>query len=173
MPAMQPTRRQFLQCSATLPDKLGAVRKRPSRPRANDTQPQRTGVWMKCSGNSSGRQFPPRGGRSLPERCRTCPASRPVLDRYASLCARLPGQPVLSESRQVPPRFGNPFAPSWRHRFLASPPTRSRLPATPAKGPISSSEESTSSLETTSSSPITTMPRTMRAESRARREVPW
>src|SRR5262249_19529582 len=47
-----------------------------------------------------------RGGPSLPERCQRLPGISAGAGSVRFTPARLPGQPVLSESRQVPPASG-------------------------------------------------------------------
>ena len=79
---MQPSRRQFLQCSATLPASwmgfataLAAARTTPAVADGGSDEV----VWQLVR-----RQFPLEEGLLYLNAANVCPASRPVLDRYAS-----------------------------------------------------------------------------------------
>ena len=98
---MQPTRRQFLQCSATLPTSwvrfataLAAARMTPAVADGGSDEVQ----WQLVR-----RQFPLEEGLLYLNAANVCPASRPVLDRYASLLRDFQANPSFQNRDKYRP----------------------------------------------------------------------
>ena len=99
--AMQPTRRQFLQCSASLPASwtgfaaaLAAARTTPAAADGGSDEAQ----WQLVR-----RQFPLEDGLLYLNAANVCPASRPVLDRYASLLRDFQANPSFQNRDKYRP----------------------------------------------------------------------
>src|SRR6516225_6731269 len=98
---MQPSRRQFLQCSATLPGSwigfataLAAARTTPAVADGGSDEVQ----WQLVR-----RQFPLEEGLLYLNAANVCPASRPVLDRYAALLRDFQADPSFQNREKYRP----------------------------------------------------------------------
>ena len=99
---MKPTRRQFLRRSAPLPASWMALRGGASRLRERPGRPgggrPEEALWRLVR-----RQFPLEDGLIYLNAANVCPASRPVLDRYAALLRDFQANPSFQNRDKYRP----------------------------------------------------------------------
>src|SRR5262245_26599411 len=100
-PTMQPTRRQFLQQSTALPANwtalAAALQAATAASAATGGRSEET-LWQLVK-----RQFPLEEGLIYLNAANVCPASRPVLDRYAALLHDFQANPSFQNRDQYQP----------------------------------------------------------------------
>src|SRR6516225_9368487 len=98
---MQPSRRQFLQCSATLPASWTGFAA--ALAAARTTPAEAIGVSDEVQWQLVRRQFPLEEGLLYLNAANVCPASRLVLDRYASLLRDFQANPSFQNRDKYHP----------------------------------------------------------------------